>query len=171
MTDRQDWQQPQYPQQGYGEQYPQEQPWQPRQYEPGVHQQRIEPPQESWPPQCQQRPQQYDPYAQQQTALSPQAPPQQSWPQPHGRHAPQPAAARKTGLTAAESFWYVLMCIPMGAAYWAKIPAKKALQDFGMARMTTAEQFWYVLMCIAFGGGYWAKIPIKKALSEMGYPA
>jgi hypothetical protein len=144
MTDRQDWQQPQYPQQGYGQQYPQGQPWQP---------------------------QQYDPYAQQQAAMSPQAPPRQSLAQPHERHAPQPAVARKTGRTAAESFWYVLMCIPMGAAYFAKIPAKKALADFGMAEMTGAEKFWYVLMCIAFGGGYWAKIPVKKALSEMRYPA
>ena len=140
MTDSQDlWR----PQQGYGQQYRQETPWQP---------------------------QQYDPYAQRQTAVAPLAQPQQSWPQPDGRRVPQ-AAARKTGRTAAEGFWYVLMCIPMGAGYLAKVPAKKALQDFGMARMTTAESFWYVLMCIAFGGGYWAKIPIKKAISEMGYPA
>jgi len=87
-----------------------------------------------------------------------QAPVQQ--PQPYGR-------VRKMALTAAESFWYVLMCIGFGVGYFAKIPAKKALQDFGMAQMTTAEQFWYVLMCLAFGGGYWAKIPVKKALSEM----
>jgi hypothetical protein len=143
MTDRQDWQQPQYGQQGYPQQYPQGQQWQP---------------------------QQYDPYARQQTAVSPQAQPQQSWPQANGRHAPQAAVAQRKGLTAAQSFWYVLMCIPMGAGYLAKVPAKKALQDFGMAQMTTAEQFWYVLMCIAFGGGYWAKIPVKKALSEMAYP-
>jgi hypothetical protein len=130
---------------------------------------------DSWQPQQgygqqypQGQPQQYDPYAQQRTAVVPQA--QQGWPQPQGRYAPQPAP-RTSGRTAAEQFWYVLMCIPMGAAYFAKIPAKKALQDFGMAQMTGAEQFWYVLMCIAFGGGYWAKIPVKKALGEMGYPA
>jgi hypothetical protein len=70
-------------------------------------------------------------------------------------------------LTTAEGFWYVLMCIGFGAGYFAKIPAKRALQDFGMAQMTAAESFWYVLMCIAFGGGYFAKIPVKKALSEM----
>ncbi len=70
-------------------------------------------------------------------------------------------------LTTAEGFWYVLMCIGFGAGYFAKIPAKRALQDLGMAQMTAAESFWYVLMCIAFGGGYFAKIPVKKALSEM----
>jgi hypothetical protein len=83
---------------------------------------------------------------------------------------PQPAALR-TGrqlvLTTVEGFWYVLMCLGFGLGYFAKIPAKKALQDFGLAQMTVAESFWYVLMCIAFGGGYWAKIPVKKALSEM----
>lgn len=47
------------------------------------------------------------------------------------------------------------------------MPAKKALQDFGMAQMTAAEQFWYVLMCIGFGAGYFAKLPVAKALSEM----
>jgi hypothetical protein len=82
--------------------------------------------------------------------------------------APQPyARPRNPGLTAAGSFWYVLGCIPMGAMYFAKVPAKKALQDAGMAQMTAAEQFWYVLMCIGFGAGYFAKLPVAKALSEM----
>ncbi len=40
-----------------------------------------------------------------------------------------------------------------------KVPAKKALPDFGMAQMTAAEQFWYVLMCVGFGAGYFAKLP------------
>jgi hypothetical protein len=42
MANGQDWDQPgQYPQEGYGQQYAQGQPWQPQQYDPGAHQQRI----------------------------------------------------------------------------------------------------------------------------------
>jgi hypothetical protein len=76
-------------------------------------------------------------------------------------------AQRRMGLTGAQQFWYVLQCIAFGAGYFAKIPAKKALADFGMAKLTSAEQFWYVLQCIAFGAGYFAKLPMAKALSEM----
>lgn len=76
-------------------------------------------------------------------------------------------AVNKVSLTAAEKFWYVLGCIGFGAAYFAKIPAKKALSDFGMAELTGAEAFWYVLQCIAFGAGYFAKLPTAKAISEL----
>ncbi len=76
-------------------------------------------------------------------------------------------AVRKVALTTWEGIWYVLMCIAFGAGYFAKIPAKKALKDFGLCEMTGAEQFWYVLMCIAFGAGYFAKIPVAKALAEL----
>ena len=42
MTDGQNWGQvPRYPQQSYGQQYPQDQPWQPQQYDPAYHQQRV----------------------------------------------------------------------------------------------------------------------------------
>jgi hypothetical protein len=78
---------------------------------------------------------------------------------------------RKVSLTAAEAFWYVLGCIAMGGMYFAKIPAKKALADFGLVVMTSAERFWYVLMCIGFGAGYFAKVPVAKALSEMQHQA
>jgi hypothetical protein len=92
-------------------------------------------------------------------------------PQPFQTPQQQPGqralGPRRLLLTTAEGFWYVLMCIPTGAGYFAKIPAKKALADFGMAEMTVAEQFWYVVMCIPFGGAYFLKIPVKKALSEM----
>jgi hypothetical protein len=40
MSDRQDWDQPQPPQQSYGQQYPQG-PWQPQPYDPRQHQHRI----------------------------------------------------------------------------------------------------------------------------------
>lgn len=69
--------------------------------------------------------------------------------------------------TAAEGVWYVLMNIAFGAAYFAKVPAKKALADFGLVEMTGWERFWYVLQCIAFGAGYFAKIPAKRAISEL----
>jgi hypothetical protein len=80
--------------------------------------------------------------------------------------ATAPSRPRTVSLTAAQQFWYVLMCIGFGAGYLAKIPAKKALSDIGLARLTSAESFWYVLMCCAFGAGYLAKIPTAKALSE-----
>ena len=96
----------------------------------------------------------------------------QTWPAPQPQapgqpyqHAPQPY--RKTGLTAAEQFWYILMNISFGAGYFAKIPVNKALSDFGLAEMTAAEKFWYVLMCIPMGAGYFAKIPAAKAIEEM----
>jgi hypothetical protein len=83
------------------------------------------------------------------------------------QHQQPLAQVRAAGLTAAQKFWYVLMCIGFGAGYFAKIPAKKALTDFGLGELTAAESFWYVLMCIAFGAGYFAKIPTAKALSEL----
>jgi hypothetical protein len=76
-------------------------------------------------------------------------------------------AVRKVALTTWETIWYVLMNVALAAGYFAKVPAKKALQDFGLVEMTGAERFWYVLMCIAFGAGYFAKIPTAKALSEL----
>lgn len=76
-------------------------------------------------------------------------------------------AARKIGMTGAESFWYVLQCLAFGAGYFAKIPAKKALADYGWTPgMTGAESFWYAVMCLAFGAGYFHKVTVSKALSE-----
>jgi hypothetical protein len=72
-----------------------------------------------------------------------------------------------TGLTSAQQVWYTLQCIYFGMGYFAKIPAKKALQDYGMAELTSAEQTWYTIQCIFFGLGYFAKLPTAKALSEM----
>jgi hypothetical protein len=72
-----------------------------------------------------------------------------------------------TGLTSAQQVWYTLQCIYFGMGYFAKIPAKKALEDYGMAQLTSAEQFWYTVQCIFFGAGYFAKLPTAKALSEM----
>ena len=79
------------------------------------------------------------------------------------------ALIRTVRLTAAESFWYVLGCVWFGAMYLAKVPAKKALSEAGLARLTSAEQFWYVVSCIALGAGYLLKVPLKKALSEVAY--
>jgi hypothetical protein len=81
--------------------------------------------------------------------------------------ATAPLVVRKTALTTWEGVWYVLQCIAFGAGYFAKIPAKRALSDFGLCEPTGAERFWYVLQCIAFGAGYFAKIPTAKALTEL----
>ncbi|MFF4548609.1 hypothetical protein ACFY1J_30985 [Streptomyces sp. NPDC001406] len=72
--------------------------------------------------------------------------------------------------TAAEGFWYVLGCICLGASYFAKIPVKKALSEYGLVAMTSAERFWYVVMNIAFGSGYLSKVIVKKAMSEVRTP-
>lgn len=91
---------------------------------------------------------------------------------PQAAYAPQqkyqpPRDGRKRSLTPAEQFWYVLMNIGFAAGYFIKVPAKKALSDYGMAEMTAAEKFWYILMCIPFGAAYFAKIPVAKALEDM----
>lgn len=119
------------------------------------------------------QPQEYDPRYQQPAAPEQWGPPmpptvqQPAYaPQPQ-QYLPVPQTARRSGLTAAGTFWYVLGCIPTGAMYFAKVPAKKAMSDFGMCEMTAMEKFWYVLMCIAFGSGYFAKLPTAKALSEL----
>lgn len=97
----------------------------------------------------------------------------------HGHHAHRQVAGKRYALRGAESFWYVLGCIGFGAAYFSKLPAKKAacevfseLQLDGQGpshgySLRGMESFWYVLMCIAFGGGYFAKVWAKKALWEM----
>jgi hypothetical protein len=136
----------------------------------------------------QQYPQQ--PYGQERASQQPQdswsqqpAPQGQSWqaaPQalvPYAQQQPYPQQQRSTkleqqprhahSLTAAQSFWYVLSCIPFGAGYFAKIPAKKAMADFGLATLTGAEAFWYILECLPFGAGYFAKLSTAKALSEL----
>ena len=80
---------------------------------------------------------------------------------PHGR--PRQAAQLRMW----EQFWYVGQCVAFGAGYFAKIPARKALSEVGLAEMKPAENFWYVMECIAFGAGYFTKIPIKKALTRL----
>jgi hypothetical protein len=85
--------------------------------------------------------------------------PQHAAPTANGQYA--------TGLTSAQQVWYTLHCIYFGMGYLAKIPAKKALEDYGMAQLTSAEQTWYTIECIFFGAGYFAKLPTAKALSEM----
>lgn len=72
---------PQAPQQGYGQQYPQDQPWQPQQYDPAVHQQHIGAPQPPYPPQGQPWPQ--PGYGQQPYPGQPQYAPGPFQPPPH----------------------------------------------------------------------------------------
>lgn len=72
--------------------------------------------------------------------------------------------------TSAEGFWYVLGCICFGASYFAKIPTRKALEEYGLVTLTGWQKFWYVLMNIFFGSGYLSKVIVKKALSEVRTP-
>ncbi|MGH3200070.1 MAG: hypothetical protein ACRDOH_07040 [Streptosporangiaceae bacterium] len=97
----------------------------------------------------------------------------------HGHRAHRQVTGEQYALRGAESFWYILGCIAFGAAYFAKLPGKKAacevfselqLDGQGPSRshsLRGAETFWYVMMCLAFGHGYFAKVSAKKALWEM----
>jgi hypothetical protein len=135
--------------------------WQSRQYDHGQQQRGASTPGQTW--------QQAQSHTQPEYSQQPFGQPQYQQVQSYEPHQPVTSAQvqRRIGLTGAQQFWYVLQCIAFGAGYFAKIPAKKALADFGMAKLTPAEQFWYVLQCIAFGAGYFAKLPTAKALSEM----
>jgi len=119
------------------------------------------------------------PAQQYQSAYAPdqRAHPPQAAPASHRAH--WQAAGKQYGLRGAEGFWYVLGCIAMGAAYFSKIPGKKAacevfselqLDGQGPSRsysLRGMEGFWYVLMCLGFGAGYFAKVSAKKALWEL----
>ena len=95
------------------------------------------------------------------------------------RSARHHAAGKQYGLNSAEGFWYVLGCIAWGAAYFQKLPGKKAacevfselqLDGQGSGRgyaLNGIETFWYILMCLWFGAGYFAKVSAKKALWEL----
>jgi hypothetical protein len=80
---------------------------------------------------------------------------------------PMTAAMQKLGVTTWEGAGYLLQNLALGAGYFGKIPAKKAMSDFGMTELSDAEQFWYAVECLAFGAGFFAKIPTAKALSEL----
>ncbi|WP_327288108.1 hypothetical protein [Streptomyces sp. NBC_01198] len=83
----------------------------------------------------------------------------------------QPQTLGNGQSTSWEKFWYVLGCIYFGAAYLSKVPAKKALSEYGLVELTGAEKFWYVVQCILFGSGYFSKVITKKALSEVRFAA
>jgi hypothetical protein len=134
--------------------------WQPDRYDPRQHEQYMQ--------QQYQQPVLYDPRQQRQQPVPYDPRQQQQYDGQDQRPRALDQAVRKTSLTAAEKFWYVLGNIALGAMYFAKIPSKKALADFGLAELTTAEGFWYILMCIPLGAGYFAKIPTAKAISELG---
>lgn len=139
--------------------------------------------QSSYPPQGQQPPygQPQQPYygqGEMQPAVRDQwAYPAQAPRQGHRGH--RQATGKQYALRGAETFWYILGCIGFGAAYFSKLPGKKAacevfseLQLDGQGpshgySLRGAETFWYVLMCLAFGGGYFAKVSAKKALWEV----
>jgi hypothetical protein len=91
MTDREGWQ----PQQDYGQQHPQEAPWQAQQYDPAAHAQRIGAGQEQEP--WQQYPQQ-QPYGYQQPQYPPPMPPWQQPPTRRKRHLGRKIAGGIAGL-------------------------------------------------------------------------
>jgi hypothetical protein len=96
-----------------------------------------------------------------------------------GGHRQGSVGGKQYALRGAEVFWYFLGCLDFGAAYFSKIPTKKAaceifseLQLDGQGSgqgysLNGAESVWYTLMCLAFGAGYFAKVWAKKALWEM----
>lgn len=69
-------------------------------------------------------------------------------------------------VTTAEAFWYVVGCVAFGANYFAKLPVRRALMEYGLLTVSRWERFWYGLMNI-IGAGYFAKVIVKKALSEI----
>ena len=72
-------------------------------------------------------------------------------------------------MTAMERFWYVLENIALGAGYFLKLPAAKALDEvYGTNNVNGMARFWYVLGCIVtLGGPYFAKVPVKRALEQL----
>ncbi len=72
-----------------------------------------------------------------------------------------------TGFTSAERLVLCSGNIALGATYLRKVPAKKAMSEFGLVEMTSGERTWYTILCILFGAGYFAKLPVAKAISEM----
>ena len=78
-----------------------------------------------------------------------------------------PYVTRGQGLTAACWFPYLLGCLAYGASYFAKVCAKKALSDFGLAALNDTEGAWYTILCIACGLGYFTNTPTAKAVSEL----
>jgi hypothetical protein len=108
-----------------------------------------------------------------------QAPGYQVQAQQQARGGHRQVGGKQYGLRGAEVFWYFLGCLDFGAAYFSKIPTKKAaceifseLQIDGQGSsqayaLNGAESVWYFLMCLAFGAGYFAKVWAKKALWEM----
>jgi hypothetical protein len=138
MTDRQDrWQQPRNPQQGYGQQNTQEPSWQPQEYDPALHAQRIgggrqQEPWQHYPPQ--QPPAGYQPHDQ-----SPQVPPWQGQPPvpPHQppRRAPSWPARHKvlSGLIAVAA-----IVIIAAAASSSNNPSKPTASTTNAANRTAA---------------------------------
>ncbi|MGH3192256.1 MAG: hypothetical protein ACRDPY_31725 [Streptosporangiaceae bacterium] len=109
-----------------------------------------------------------------------QAPGYQAQAQPgRGGHRQGQVGGKQYALRGAEVFWYILFCIDFGAAYFNKIPVKKAacevfselqLDGQGASQgfsLNSAESAWYIVMCLFMGAGYFAKVWAKKSLWEI----
>ena len=75
-------------------------------------------------------------YAQSQYGQQQYGQPQYQQVQAYEPHQPAAAAQgqRRTGLTGAQQFWYVLQCVACGAGYFAKLPTAKALSEMPQFR-------------------------------------
>jgi hypothetical protein len=107
--DRAPWEgQQQYPSRGYGQEYPQDQPWQPQQYDPAAHQRRLQglPQEPAW--------QQVN-YPSQD--FPPRGPQQPSW-QEHGQYQPrQPQRRRQSRWPLYAGIAALVVAAGGGAAY------------------------------------------------------
>jgi len=127
MTDRQDYGQPPWDPQGYGQQHPQDQPWQPQQYDPAAHHRRMQgPPQE----QTQEQPWRQQGYGQQYPQGQPQQQPgpweQSSWQQPGQHQRPQPHRRKRSRIPLYAAGAAVVIALAGGGAAYAltRSPAK-----------------------------------------------
>lgn len=131
MTDRGDWeQQPQYPEQGYGQQYPQGQSWQPPQYNPRQHQRRMVRQQ----PEPSQQQGYGQPYPQSQPQQQADPWEQPSWQEPGQYQHPQPHGRKRSRILLYAGIAAVIVIAGGGAAY--------ALIGRGSAKpLTCAQQY------------------------------
>ena len=121
-------QQPQYPEQGNGQQYPQGQPWQPQQYDPRQHQRKMD----QQPESSQQSYGQPYPPGQPRQQASPWGQP--SWQEPGQYQQPQPPGRRRSRIPLYAAIAAVIVIARGGAAY--------ALAGRGSSkRLTCAQQY------------------------------
>lgn len=130
MTDRQDYGQPPWDPQGYGQEHPQDQPWQPQQYDPRQHQRRMVRQQ----PEPSQQQGYGQPYPQGQPRQQPGPWEQPSWQEPGQYQPPQPHGRKRSRIPLYAGIAAVIVIAGGGAAY--------ALAGRGSSKpLTCAQQY------------------------------